>query len=154
MLLGLIQTGLFLQLSFTLSSSFGTYLMVTLAWLIGSAIGAYRLSHRSLKLFLIVSIAGYFGVNLLLMLLPFRTEWWFMYALAVVLIGLYPGVFIGRMGNYYPARLLFFRENNGFILGLVIATLLFMLLGRVMLWGLPSILALVLFLVPETVFEK
>lgn len=153
MLLGLMQTGLFLQLSFTLSSSFGTFLMVTLAWLIGSAIGAYALSHKSPKLFLVVSLAGYGGVNLLLMLLPFRTGWWLLYALAVVLIGLYPGVFFGRMGRYYPARQLFFRENNGFIIGIVIGTLLFMLYGRNVLWGIPMVLATLLLVIPESVLQ-
>jgi hypothetical protein len=154
MLLGLMQTGLFLQLSFTLSSSFGTFLMVTLSWLIGSAIGVYALSHKPLKLFLVVSLAGYGGINLLLVLLPFSTEWWPLYALIVVLMGLYPGVFFGRMGQYYSARVLFFRENNGFIVGLVAGTLLFMLYGRGVLWGLPLVMAILLFTIPEGIFDR
>jgi hypothetical protein len=154
MLLGFMQTGLFLQLSFTLSSSFRTYLMVTLSWLIGSAIGVYAFSHRPLKLFLVVSLVGYGGINLLLVVFPFRTEWWPLYALVVVLIGLYPGVFFGRVGRHYPARILFFRENNGFIAGLVTGTLLFMLVGRVVLWGLPLGMAIVLFTIPQGTFDR
>ncbi len=41
------------------------------------------------------------------------------------------------------ARALFFRENNGFIVGIVAVTLLFMLGGRIVLWILPAGLALV-----------
>lgn len=159
MLLGAMQTGLFLQLSFTLSSSFGTYLMVTLSWLIGSAIGVYFLTEKawSLKLFLLVMLVSYGIVSLLLWLLPFRSEWWVLYAALVVTIGFYPGVFFGRMGAVYSARVLFFRENNGFIIGLLGTTLLFMMLGRSILWLMPIVLVLILFLMPtmtaETVSE-
>ena len=45
LMLGLFQTGLFFQLAFTLSSSFRTYLMVTVCWLIGSAIGVQLARH-------------------------------------------------------------------------------------------------------------
>jgi hypothetical protein len=153
LLLGLMQTGLFFQLSFTLSSGFGTYLMITLAWLVGSAIGTAFLAQKPLKLFLLIMLGGYGAVNLLLIWLPFRTGWWWIYALIIVLIGLYPGVFFGRMGRYYPAKVLFFRENNGFFTGIIIGTLLFMLYGRVILWGLPVLLAFLLMMIPEKVWE-
>jgi hypothetical protein len=153
-LLGLTQTGLFFQLSFTLSSSFGTFLMVTLAWLVGSAIGTATLSQKPLKILLLLMLTGYGAVNLFVTLLPFRTGWWWLYALIIVLIGLYPGAFFARMGRYYPARLLFFRENNGFITGIVTGTLLFMLYGRVVLWGLPVVLALLLLAIPKKLLEK
>ena len=39
LLLGLLQTGLYFQLSFALSSSIRTFLLVTVCWLVGSVIG-------------------------------------------------------------------------------------------------------------------
>ncbi len=153
-LLGVMQIGLFFQLSLTLSSSFRTFLMVTLAWLIGSAIGATTLSNRPLKVLLFVMLVGYGAVNLLVLSSPYSTGFWFIYALIIVLIGLYPGAFFGHMGRYYPARILFFRENNGFIIGTVAGTILFALYGRVILWGLPVLLALLLLIIPQRVFSS
>lgn len=136
LLLGWLQTGLFFQFSFTLSSGFGTYLLITLSWLIGSAVGSTIASRWSVPLFgfLLVMVAAYAMCSLLVALLPFQTDLWPLYAGIITLIGLYPGVFFARMSAYYPARVLFFRENNGFIFGLITCTLLFLVLGRSVLW--------------------
>ena len=150
LLLGLLQTGLFLQLSFTLSSSIGTYLLVTLSWLVGSAAGAVLLPRTGmgLRLALALTAAAYTGTALVLLAAPFQTTLWPLYALLTGCMGLYPGLFFARMAPLYPARALLFMENNGFILGLVAGTLLFMLLGRVALWAGPALIALVLAVMP------
>src|SRR6185436_6702564 len=49
-LLGLLQTGLFFQLTFTLSSSFRTFLMITVCWLLGSAVGIRIAKSAQLQL--------------------------------------------------------------------------------------------------------
>ena len=108
----------------------------------------------NLKLLLIISLLAYSSVNLLVILMPFRTTWWLLYVLIIILIGIYPGAFFGRMGTYYPARLLFFRENNGFITGIVSGTILFMLYGRIILWVIPAGLALLLLVIPETILKE
>jgi hypothetical protein len=142
-LLGLIQTGLFFQLTFTLSSSFRTFLMVTVCWLIGSVIGIRLVAHVQFPLngFVALALLAYFTCVALLGIAPFNTHLWVVYAVLIGLTGLYPGVFFVRLGQYYPARDLFFRENNGFIIGLVSGTLLFLLIGRVALWGMPLAVA-------------
>jgi hypothetical protein len=149
--LGCIQTGLFFQLSFTLSSSFGTYLMVTLSWLVGSASGVYCLARLPLSLrgFLLLALLAYAACAGLLAALPFQSQWWWLYAVLVLLAGVYPGVFFARMAAHYPARTLFFWENNGFIMGLMAGTLLFMLFGRPVLWLMPVLLAAAMSLFPE-----
>ncbi|HEX2623290.1 MAG TPA: hypothetical protein VHL11_24185 [Phototrophicaceae bacterium] len=152
-LLGLLQTGLFFQLSFTLSSSYSTFLMVTLCWLIGSAIGvrvAKKLPFYP-ALLPIFSLLAYFGCAFLVSVAPFNTQIWFVYAFLVILTGIYPGVFFVRMGEIYSARVLFFRENNGFILGLISGTILFMLMGRGVLWIAPVSLAVIILLIREPV---
>jgi hypothetical protein len=146
LLLGLLQTGLYFQLSFTLSSSIRTFLLVTVCWLVGSAIGTAVAKRVQVGLgaFILLALAGYFACVLLLAAAPFQTQLWPVYASLIMLTGLYPGVFFVRMGMFYKARDLFFRENNGFIIGLAAGTLLYLLVGRAALWILPTVLALVL----------
>ena len=143
LLLGSLQTGLYFQLSFTLSSSFTTFLMVTLCWLIGSALGVRILQgiHVALNVFLLLALLAYFACAVLLNTAPFNTQLWPLYAILIVVTGIYPGVFFARMGAIYNAGSLFFRENNGFIVGLISSTLLFLLLGRVALWLMPILIA-------------
>lgn len=144
-LLGLLQTGLFFQMTFTLSSSFGTFLLVTLCWLLGSALGVTqhaRLNYTT-SVYLILALLAYSLCGVLLLILPFDTALWPLYGGLVLLMGLYPGVFFARMSAFFPARALLTRENNGFIIGLVMGTLLFMLVGRAVLWIAPFALAAV-----------
>ncbi len=143
LLLGLLQTGLYFQLSFTLSSSFTTFLMVTVCWLIGSVIGVRLLPTIQFHLngFLLFALLAYFACAVLLNAAPFNTQLWPLYAVLILVAGIYPGVFFARLGVVYSARDLFFRENNGFILGLISGTLLFLLFGRVALWFPPILIA-------------
>jgi len=149
-LLGLLQTGLFLQLSSTLSSGFNTFLLVTLSWLLGSAFGVYyaaRIFPFQTSAFLALTLVAYAGCGILLLIAPFNARLWPVYAALILLSGVYPGVFFARMSAAYRARVLFFRENNGFIAGLIAATILFMLVGRVALWVGPLIAASVVYYV-------
>lgn len=142
-LLGLLQTGLFFQLAFTLSSSFRTFLMVTVCWLLGSVIGIRIARQVSLPVngFMLLALLAYFGCVTLLGIAPFNTQLWPVYAILIVFTGLYPGVFFVRFGEHYTARALFFQENNGFILGLIGGTLLFLVVGRAALWIMPVLVA-------------
>ena len=144
-LLGLLQTGLFFQLTFTLSSTFGTFLLVTLCWLMGSAIGVMYMAKLTIRthIFLGMALLAYVACGGLLAVFPFGTILWPVYAALILITGFYPGVFFARMSHHYPARVLFARENNGFIIGLVLGTILFMLAGRIVLWILPLTAALI-----------
>jgi hypothetical protein len=151
LLLGLLQTGLFLQLAFTLSSSIGTFLLVTLCWLLGSAVGVTYLAKKRWPAshYLLVALLAYAACVVMLNAAPFNTRWWPVYGLLIVLTGFYPGVFFARMSPVYRARTLFLRENNGFIVGLVLGSLLFMLLGRAALWVTPAGVAALVYLLGE-----
>src|ERR1700712_2859655 len=89
LLLGTLQTGLYFQLSFTLSSGFGTYLMVTLCWLVGSMIGVLWLARLRLSTLAVLLLAGcaYALCCLLLLLLPFNTALVPLYAVLILLVG-------------------------------------------------------------------
>ncbi len=142
-LLGLLQSGLFFLLTFTLSSGFTTYLLITLCWLMGGVVGALyvnrmNLSHRAL---LLMMLLAYALCNWLVSANPFNTQIWPIYGFLISLAGIYPGVFFARSSKLYPVRSLFFWENNGFIVGLVATTLSFMVFGRSILWILTLLLA-------------
>jgi len=147
LLLGTLQTGLYFQLTFTLSSGFGTYLMVTLCWLLGSMIGVLWLARQRISTLAVLLLAAcaYVFCSLLLLFMPFNTTLVPLYAGLIALVGLYPGVFFARTSPRYPVSVLFFRENNGFIVGLALGTLLFMILGRPVLWFSPVLLIACLF---------
>jgi hypothetical protein len=145
MLLGTLQTGLFFQLTFTLSSGFNTYLMVTLSWILGSWLGVMwgGSAKKGLPLWALLwlMLIVYAAVSSILLMFPFNSRLWVVYAFLIIFAGLYPGVFFARMSAIYTARVLFFWENNGFIIGTVASTLLFMMYGRALLWWLPLILS-------------
>jgi hypothetical protein len=152
-LLGLLQTGLFFQLSFKMSSSFRTFLMVTICWLIGSAIGVqiarrWMTTQHQFSGLLLAALAAYWGCAILVNAAPFDTQLWPAYAALIVVTGVYPGAFFVRMGGVYAARDLFFRENNGFILGMLSGTILFMLQGRSILWIAPVVVVVLILLLP------
>ncbi|MBZ0318104.1 MAG: hypothetical protein K8L91_16910 [Anaerolineae bacterium] len=141
--LGFIQTGLFFQLSFTFSSSFRTYVMMVICWLVGSVLGLRVATKWAVPTngFLLIALLAYGISSVALHLRPFETTFGILYALLIILMGIYPGVFFARMSSIYQARRLFFQENNGFIIGLVGATLLFMLVGRLGIWVSPVLVA-------------
>jgi hypothetical protein len=127
--------------------------MITVCWLLGSVIGI-RIAKRvnaSLIGFVLVTLAAYFGCVLLLRAAPFDTQLWPIYAALIVLSGIYPGVFFARLGEFYTARSLFLRENNGFIVGLVMGSLMFMVYGRASLWIAPLLAAAVVIWCTATV---
>jgi hypothetical protein len=154
-MLGLLQTGLYFQLTSTLSSGFGTYLMVTLCWLLGSALSVSfgaKFSMRT-EVLLVFALLSYGCCGVLLSQMPFETQLWPFYAVLVVFIGTYPGLFFARMAAAYQARRLFLLENNGFIVGLVSGTILLMLGGQMTLWVTPVVVALAILVLREPLPE-
>src|SRR5689334_22358290 len=126
LLFGVIQTGYFFQLSFALASTYGTFLLVTLAWLTGSIVGlrASRLSVLTLHKGPWICFVPYIATHLLLNAFPFQSNLWSVYAALVLISGTFSGLFFARLGEVIrPVRRLFFTENNGFLLGIVVCTI-------------------------------
>jgi hypothetical protein len=144
-LLGLLQSGLFFLLTFTLSSGFTTYLLITLCWLIGGVIGTIYVKNSTVSIhsLLVIMVLAYALCIWVVNINQFDTSLWPLYGFLISLAGLYPGVFFARTSKFIPARSLFFWENNGFILGLVTSGLIFMLFGRGSLWVLTIALVIV-----------
>lgn len=148
LLLGLLQTGLFFQLSLTMSSGFTTYLLITLCWLMGGAVGALYASRNTIQLrpVLVIALVCYGVCSLLVNVFPFNTQLWLLYAVLIGAAGVYPGVFFVNTSPFYTARRLFLWENNGFICGMILTTLLFMFVGRMLLWIAPAVLTIMVYL--------
>jgi len=104
--------------------------------------------------FVLLGMLAYFGCVALLGTAPFDTQLWPVYAVLIMLIGLYPGVFFVRLSEYYRTSQLFLRENNGFIVGLISGTLLFLVLGRAALWVMPVLAASVVMLCTAFFFRN
>src|SRR5262249_34905608 len=103
------------------------------------AVGVFWLARLrwDTRLVLAVALFAYGGCALLLNAAPFDTRLWLVYGALVIVTGIYPGIFVARLSSIYPPLTLFFRENNGFIAGLVLGTLVFMISGRLALWATP-----------------
>lgn len=145
LLFGFIQTGYFIRLSFALASTYGTFLMVTLAWLAGSIAGLRFNAYKRIGLLsgLWLCIIPYAIALFFVNLHPFQAYWWPVYTLLIFISGSFSGLFFARMGEVIrPVRHLFFAENNGFLLGLTILPVLYLLFGQAVLWIFPTITAL------------
>ncbi len=143
LLFGVVQTGYFFQLNFALASTYGTFLLVTLAWLSGSIVGlrASRMPILSLHLGPWLCFLPYVVTHFVLNAFPFQSNLWPLYGALVLISGTFSGLFFARLGEVIrPVRWLFFTENNGFLLGIVGCTLAYLVLGRPALWLLPGML--------------
>ncbi len=145
LLFGVVQTGYFFQLDFALASTYGTFLLVTLAWLAGSVLGlrASRAPFLTLYTGPWICLAPYVVTQLLLSALPFQSGLWPLYGALVLASGIFSGLLFARLSEAIrPVRWLFFAENNGFLLGIAACTLAYLALGRLVLWIVPVALAL------------
>jgi hypothetical protein len=151
---GALQTAYFFRLSFALASTYNTFLMVTLAWLAGSLIGLRV--RLPLRLGSWLCLMPYLLAQVLVNGLPYRADLWPIYAMLVLFSGIFSGLFFAQMGEVVrPVRRLFFIENNGFIIGLVGSTFLYLVGGRVLLWIAPIGLAVLCWLyTPEIAMDN
>jgi hypothetical protein len=136
-LFGTLQTGYFLQLSFAFSSAAITLFGITLGWLVGSGVGlwlAWRSGNNSAVWwrYALLSIGSYWLCSELLARFPLQGGWLPVYGALVISSGVYAGWFFSTAGVQWAGHIdrLFFWENNGFVIGLASATILYLLVGR------------------------
>lgn len=155
-LFGAIQTGYFLQLSFAFSSAAITLFGVTLAWLIGSGCGLWLTRRLKVGWWQIapLSIGSYLLCSAILLMLPLQDGLLPVYLLMVALSGLYSGWFFATVAGYFQGKVerLFFWENNGFVAGIALTTVMYIFVGRLILWLFPVVLALITY--PRTITKE
>lgn len=129
-LLGLEQMGLLFALQGQLSSSVVTYFAVTLAWLIGIVVGLALPVSWPLAGLLVAGLVAYYTILFLVNGVPFDLRWLPVYGLLTICTGAFAGSFFRQLDRAVRnPRRLFFVENNGFVLGLIVAVVGLMWFG-------------------------
>lgn len=116
-----LQVTLFLALQARCTATMPSFLAVTAGWLVGSLAGLWLARPR---LGLALGILAPLALRAWLESAPYRPELLPAYTLLVALSALYAGQFFRAERHAFrrPAQL-FFWENNGFLLGLAVASL-------------------------------
>ena len=137
--LAALQISLFLSLQLLLSSAYLTFVVVILAWIVGGAIGVWVPAGRwTLPLMLVAGVSPYLSFGLLA-IAPYNTSLMGLHGLLITMTALYAGHFFQQERQYYKhIGELFFWENNGFVLGLILGVLGFVFYGRPFLYAIPA----------------
>ncbi len=135
----LLQFGYIYLLQIHITSTYLTFAMVTLAWMAGVLAGLWWQkgdAHTGLGL----GLLSYFIVHLLTQLYPFSTATLYPAAFFILTSGFWAGRFFPFMGQRLPRMdLIFFHENNGFLLGIILCFAGITLWGRGALIWLPTV---------------
>ncbi|MBI3072733.1 MAG: hypothetical protein HYY84_11515 [Deltaproteobacteria bacterium] len=121
-LFAVLQFGFFFFVQAEVSATVVSYFSVTAAWLVGLIAGLWIANDRLLKLAPFAALAAFYAVWLLTHLLTFSAAAIPVIALFVAAGGAYAGVFFQQMATRAPdVRLVLLDENNGFVIGIVVA---------------------------------
>src|SRR5437773_2180125 len=104
-LFAFLQTGLFFQLQFRLTSAYPSFLAVTLAWLVGSGAGLWlgrKENGGGRTAWLAASLAAYYLVLILLRQFPYRIGWLPVYGLLIAVSGAQAGHFFAVNRSLLP----------------------------------------------------
>ena len=154
-LFAFLQTGYFYQLQFWMTSAYPSYVTVTLAWLVGSALGltlGKQASSISSFGWLGASLCAYYGVLVLLRSFPYHLGWLPLQGLLISISGLQAGHFVAvNRSLFKSASRLFFWENNGFVLGWATGFAGYAWLGDSFHWTAPVLTGLIYWLLFKAV---
>ena len=146
--LAFLQFSYFLILQINVSSTYITYMVVVISWMLGAVAGLWM--HRlRLEVGIALGVVSYYAVYYLILWDPLARTTLMLSALGVGLSGLWAGRFFTAMlPHLRRVDALFFHENNGFLVGVVAVFVGFTTLGRDFLFWTP--LALTILLLPGT----
>jgi len=143
----LIQFGIFLLLQINVSSTYITYALVTICWMVGVIFGIWSNKASPFKLILL-QILSYYFVYLIVGVAPFSVATLPIASLAIMMAGLWAGrFFVVLLAGMKKADSLFFHENNGFTVGIALFFAGFTLFGRDFLLIAPFVTFLLMILI-------
>jgi hypothetical protein len=117
-----VQTSYFLLLEARLSSRASSYFLALLLWLAGLFVGLRLGSGRRFGEALAASLVAYHAAHRLASWAPFHWALYVAVGLGSIVSGASSGIFFRFIARRYPpVRSPLFHENNGFVLGLLIA---------------------------------
>ena len=127
-------------LQMNISSAYLTYMVITTSWLVGSITGLwFEKLDRNMGVGL--GLFSYYGVHTMVSNMPFSRYTLVFAALGATVTGLWAGrFFVYILHQYHQVDRIFFHENNGFWVGIVMFFLGFTLIGRPYVFWAPMIL--------------
>ncbi|MBF0370947.1 MAG: hypothetical protein HQL52_15975 [Magnetococcales bacterium] len=127
----LLQFGYLYVLQINITSTYLTYGLVVLLWMVGSLVGLWWWGKSRALESLLVGLGAYYGVGLLAFMNPFSTAILPLAGVGVALSGFWAGGFFPFMqGSGLGMDGVFFHENNGFLLGIGLCFVGVTLIGR------------------------
>ncbi len=135
-----LQFSLFLSLQLLLSSAYVTYAIVIVSWIIGGALGVWIPPGRFSRILILMAGTTPYLSFWILAAFPYDTGTLAVHSLLVTITALYGGHFFQHFRHGF-SRIgdLFFWENNGFILGLLVSLAGYIFWGRDFLQASPII---------------
>ncbi len=134
---GLLQGALFFVFQIYVTATFMGYFAVVLAWMGGVILSMKLGIPRSVEGALVLSVVAYFALlRLSALIAPFAVAL-ALYPLFAVVVALPAGTFFRAYSRSVSSRSLFLHENNGFVLGLALATFCFVQWGLTFLYLAP-----------------
>lgn len=142
LMLAVYQVGYFITLEFHLSSTYIAYFAVLGVWLLGSLIGLWLPRSTGRWPLIGAGMAAYYANAVLFAVVSYNLLVLPLSLLCVLTTGLYGGYFFRQARRDFPsARVLFFHENNGFLVGYFVAFAQLLFHGQTSLRILPGLLA-------------
>jgi hypothetical protein len=118
----IVQTAYFLLLEARLSSRASSYFLAVLFWLVGLFLGIRLAGPRGFGAALTAGLLAYQAAHRLAAWAPFHPALYAAVGLGAMVSGASSGLFFRFITRRYaPIRSPLFHENNGFVLGLLIA---------------------------------
>jgi hypothetical protein len=118
----LLQFSYFFLMEAYLSSQYLSYFITLLFWLCGFFVGLNVARERWFSGLLLLGVVAYYAAWTLTKLVPFHTLLYPLAAICSITSGLLPGYFFPFMARRFPSiKLMLFHENNGFLLGILLA---------------------------------
>lgn len=143
----LLQFSYFFLMEAYLSSQYLSYFITLLFWLCGFLVGLNLSRKGWFTLLLAVGLMTYYLTWLLTRFIPFHTLLYPAAAICSVISGLLPGYFFPFMSPRFNAiKSLLLHENNGFILGILIALKASIHFGNWFLTYIPALGAMIVIL--------
>lgn len=118
----LLQFSYFFLMEAYLSSQYLSYFITLLFWLVGFLAGLNITRERWFAGLLLLGVGAYYATWALTRFIPFHPLLYPLAAICSIASGLLPGYFFPLMARRFPSvKLMLFHENNGFLLGILIA---------------------------------
>ncbi len=133
------QVGYFIQLEFYLSATVVSFYATLGMWLLGGGVGLLIRNDSVTLALMATGLCAYYVFGWALRQYPYDLRLLPLYLSLLFVTALYSGYFFRHArAQFDHAKSLFFHENNGFLLGYVLAVLELLLHGQVSVQVLPA----------------